>query len=82
MELQDLFVEHLSSGVSIFLAKGKPLHSERLEGYSYDLKKNIIFYIFKVGYGFNNSLDAYNCILRVNVRQYIVLSKSNQHEKM
>ena len=80
-ELQDLFFENLFGGAVIFPAERKPLPSDRLEGYSYDLKKNIIFYIFTEGYGFNNSLDAYNCILHINVRYYFVTTKHNSEQR-
>lgn len=69
-QAKTLLFEKKSNGV--YASTKNVIPSGRLEGRSFDLKSDVVFYIDQQGYGYNGDLQAEKVILKINVLKYIV----------
>lgn len=73
-EANSLLREEIASGVYSFVKKDIPF--SRITGYSYDLKKEVIFYINCNGYGVSSGLLTDEAILNIQVLKYLTVENS------
>lgn len=70
-EARTILWEKLTDGSCVSAKKEIP--SNRLEGHSFDLNADVVFYIDSKGYGYHGSIDAEKVILKINVLKYITI---------
>ncbi len=72
-EAKILLWDKLSNGTYSLTKKEIP--TNRLEGHSFDLNRDVVFYIDSIGYGYHGSFDTEKIILKINVLKHVVIKR-------
>lgn len=70
-EAKSLLWEELPDGA--YTSTRKEITTNRLEGHSFDLNVDVVFYIDPKGYGYHGGLDFGKVILEINVLKHITI---------
>lgn len=73
-KVASIFTDEIVPGMVI--PNRKPLQSNKIEGYSYDDKCNIVFYTNVKNYCYSSGIDGSNIILKIQVLKYIMKKSS------